>query len=649
MFTSEHWGEFMIYNIDFDIAALFFLLALLFIFYYKKWIPNTQNKVFSAILWVSLFATITDILDAGMSSSSGLFPMDIHQIILYIYFLLIDALPILYVLYIFSLTGVEGKLFEGSRKYTFFGPIVMILFIILANFNTGWLFSYNSEIQNFDRNYAVAILNLIAFYYLMFGVKEIIKHRRVLGTEKSVALCLFVVFITLPIIIQMYMPHLFVTMFGVAICLFLIFMTIQGSEEIRSSTGLLNRNAFISCINIYNDKKEEYVIIAIRIRGYRYFKRVFGRTKMKKFLKEIGSSLDNYFENQNRAFYLGGGRFAVLLPSRYSSDYIIPDLQNIFNKEIDGEEMKINFASNFCIINCPSDVNDIDSLLQLIDKFDKHIDESKEITYASQIEMADSKRIDEIEKAVDRALLNDSFEVHFQPIYSLDKKNYHSAEALIRLHDEKLGSISPAEFIPIIERNGLIIQVGIIVLRKVCEFYLENKLNEKGIEFVEINLSVAQCMQKDFSEIMQKILSEYDINPNWINFEITETVAAESPELLSKLMTTLHAKGFQFSLDDYGTGYSSMISLIELPFHIVKLDREVVAKLSNVKTQIAIGNTIDMLKKMKMYVVAEGVETQEQVRLLQDMGCDYIQGFYYSKPLSGQLFIEYIQKQISVV
>ncbi len=255
----------------------------------------------------------------------------------------------------------------------------------------------------------------------------------------------------------------------------------------------------------------------------------------------------------------------------------------------------------------------------------------------------------EVERAISRALKHGGFSVCYQPIYSIKKDRFESAEALIRLYDKKLGYISPDEFIPIAEKNGTILQIGLYVFDEVCRFIKKQNLQTYGIDYVEINLSVVQCMQRELSKQLVRIMKYYQVRSEQINLEITESAVVEEPERLKENMRILCEEGIQFSLDDYGSGYSNMNAVVSLPLSYVKLDRSIVwSAFENSRAYIAMTSSIEMFKKMNLKVIAEGIETIEQSRRLSELGCDYLQGYYYSKPLPEGEFLQYLLKMNAV-
>jgi len=250
-----------------------------------------------------------------------------------------------------------------------------------------------------------------------------------------------------------------------------------------------------------------------------------------------------------------------------------------------------------------------------------------------------------IDSIINDALKNNLFELHYQPIYSTKQKRFHSAEALIRLHDEKYGYISPDVFIPAAEKSGAIYQIGIFVFEEVCRFIKSDVFQQLNLEYIEINLSVAQCMQDNLANDLLDILHKYDVSPEKINLEITETAMESSYEIMMKNLNALAKAGITFSLDDYGTGFSNIQRIITMPLSIVKLDKSFIDEIHNPDYQVIVTNTIKMLKDLNLKILSEGVEGESQLGFLNEQECDYIQGYYFSKPLTKNDFISFILEQ----
>lgn len=249
----------------------------------------------------------------------------------------------------------------------------------------------------------------------------------------------------------------------------------------------------------------------------------------------------------------------------------------------------------------------------------------------------------DMDTIIESALSNKRFEVYYQPIYSVKEKKFHSAEALIRLKDEKYGFISPEVFIPVAEKSGAIHKIGDFVLEQVCAFIASDEYKKLGMSYIEVNLSVVQCMQPKLANHIMEILNRYGVRPEQLNLEITETAASISQQALEDNIEDLTNMGMKFSLDDFGTGYSNMQRIVKLPFDIIKLDRTFTELYDNPKLGIVLTNAINMIKAMKMKIVVEGVETAEMLKLFSELECEYIQGYYFSKPIPREEFVKFIQ------
>lgn len=223
------------------------------------------------------------------------------------------------------------------------------------------------------------------------------------------------------------------------------------------------------------------------------------------------------------------------------------------------------------------------------------------------------------------------------------------SEALIRMKDPELGYVSPEEFIPLAESNGMIIEIGEIAFRKVCEFMKSGQAQALGVKYIEVNLSLLQCVQEQLSDRLMEIMAEYGIPPEEINFEITETAGLANYDALLKNMNCLISKGVTFSMDDYGTGFSTANYLITLPMDIVKIDKSILwPAMENEEAFVILKHTVEMLKSLKKRIVVEGVETREMAKLLIDMGCDYLQGYYYQKPIPADKYLEFLKENQNI-
>ena len=193
------------------------------------------------------------------------------------------------------------------------------------------------------------------------------------------------------------------------------------------------------------------------------------------------------------------------------------------------------------------------------------------------------------------------------------------------------------------EENGMIIDIGELVFRQVCTFIKTHDMKALGLDYIEVNLSFVQCIQENLAQQMADIMQEYGIDPHQINFEITETASSVKAQTLLKNMDQLIVLGSTFSMDDYGTGFSTANYLVNLPLQLVKIDKSILwSAMEDEDAFIILHHTVEMLNALHKKIIVEGVETQKMVEVLTKMQCDYLQGFLYSKPLPEEEFVRFL-------
>ena len=256
-----------------------------------------------------------------------------------------------------------------------------------------------------------------------------------------------------------------------------------------------------------------------------------------------------------------------------------------------------------------------------------------------------------VERLMTKSKLKRSFErdellVHYQPKYDLETGEVFGAEALVRWELPERGMILPSDFIPIAEETNLIIEIGEWVLDKVCEDFRFWQRSVTSPGRVSVNLSLKQLRQPNFTKRIGSILRSYEVSPTSLELEITETTLMENPERTIKLLDQLYALGLHLAIDDFGTGYSSLSALQQFPISTLKIDKSFVRHVSSNPDDATIVSTIvQMGHNLNMDVVAEGVESEDQLAFLQKLGCTYAQGLLFGDPMSSDSYLELLLAQ----
>jgi len=346
---------------------------------------------------------------------------------------------------------------------------------------------------------------------------------------------------------------------------------------------------------------------------------------------------------------LGGDEFVILVPQvqtseelQYVAGCIIQELKDPFI--IQGHE--VFTSASIGISTYPDDGTDLDTLKRCADIAmynAKDNGRNRHESYSSQINILTLERLS-LENALRKALERREFELHYQPQINLEEGKIFGVEALLRWNSSELGSVSPFEFIPLAEENGLIVPIGQWVLTEACR--QTRSWIDQGLPplMISVNISASQLEKHDFVEMVEKILEETGLSPELLCLEVTESTAFKNLENSRGKLQELSELGVQIAIDDFGTGYSSFAMLKHLPITNIKIDRSFINDMDNDQDDAAIVKAvIAMSRSLNLTVIAEGVETKAQKDMLMQDKCSLIQGFFYSKPLRADACLNYIR------
>jgi EAL domain-containing protein (putative c-di-GMP-specific phosphodiesterase class I)/GGDEF domain-containing protein len=414
------------------------------------------------------------------------------------------------------------------------------------------------------------------------------------------------------------------------------------NEVVDGTTKLYNQTAFYDKLQGMISNNTPFSITLIMLEDTTRISYSLGYGYLNLITQEVAGFIKSTLTS-NEKFYIRNGCFVLLNMKHHDKLYseAKEKLTNRFRKNWHINDLSINLSATICQLKFPEQIS---TYSEIYDYIDHLITTPSTVTKAEQIRVSEisvSNRMREqqVRKAIALAMLNQTFEVYYQPIYSVKDQRFISAEALVRLRDPKLGNIPPDEFIPLTEREGTITKLGMQIFEMVCSFLKHSELHRLGIRYIEVNLSVVQCMQSNLIEQLSALMKKYKIHPDQICLEITETVAVNTPEIVRRLFQELDQQGMSFALDDYGSGYSNVNYILELPFNYVKLDKSIVWDyFKNDFGKISLESTIAMMKSLNIELIAEGIETKEQADALARLGVNYLQGYYYSKPIPSEEF-----------
>lgn len=397
--------------------------------------------------------------------------------------------------------------------------------------------------------------------------------------------------------------------------------------------------------NMSENEKESKSLIVMDIDKFKVINIMHGSKVGDSLLKYIPLIFKELLPT-DEIFRYQGDTFVAIINSTSRED-IIKKIDKIEKRIKEDTDKKLIVPIRLSFGVCAfAEFNDLHSIYNnaLISKNEIKGSVRKNINFFSQENKNSIIEKRKIETKFIEALRNNEFEVWYQPKYNMKTNEICGAEALIRWRDKSGQFISPAKFIPVLENSGQIVKLDEAVIEIVFKNIQEMKRLGVEIKPVSINLSRVHVDNLGIVNKIKKLLENYKINPSYISFEFTESVLIEYSEALNKIIFQLHEIGFKVDMDDYGTGSSTLKSLSYSDFDTLKLDKSFIDYIGNPKMNSIIKSTINMAKELDMQVIAEGVESIEQVNFLIKNNCDFAQGYYYSKPIDKNEYLSLLKE-----
>lgn len=587
---------------------------------------------------VTFGAMLTNILSTIMIYYSRIFPLWLTWTVTMIYFVMTPLMGLAYFLYAVAVIYDEKQ--EG-RRIIKIGIIPGILYTAVVALNpfTRNIFDISAE-AGYVRGSLISVTYIIFYAYCAASiVVTVVNYRRIDHKIRRI-LASFPVLAVLVIIVQQLYPDVILSGSAATCALLIIYLHIQNKQiSLDYLTSLPNRRELLDMLELILKKpfQEEFTLLVVSLREFRNINNTCGQQQGDKFLQEFAQFLCS-IGPAGRVYRFSGDEFAILFINE--SDEKIKYCVQAVNRRMEQPwqigDYRFTLSAVMGII-CRSDVDS--TLEHVINAIEYAVFQAKSgkygpVCYCNKAMLGEMERRREIVRILREKLADRSFEMYYQPIYSVADADFRFAESLMRINQSSIGPIYPSEFIPIAEETGLIIDITYVALEKVCKFI--NRLLDKGITVgsVHVNFSAVQFSQPDLKERVLEIIERNNIPPSAIKIEFTESTLAESPQTVTEFVLDMEKYGIKMGLDDFGTGYSNFATVMSIPFGTIKVDKSIIwAASGNQMSAAAVKSIIDTFKALGMKVVAEGVETEAQKQFTVEVGIDQIQGFYYSRPL----------------
>lgn len=636
-----------IFNLDFLYAGLVLLILTLYHFRAQKKLDNINQRIFYFFSIMAFADVSLDIISSLLIESRNPALVPLTWATLTTLYILQLILPVALIFYAQTLREGSSKNFKKEIAPWLVLPAV-IFGLIIANHWNGLLFSVDAE-GVYCHGPLYLLMYVYAVLYALGLALLTIIHRKTMTKENAAVLWEFLVIEAGCVIIQALFGKFLMTGFGISVGVTVLFLTIGNPNTyIDHMTGAFDRHYFDKWLGEHWGKKKAIHVISIKLPRLRHVNKIFGNNVGNQILVDAAEVLHG-ISPYVQVFRISGNNFYLIMHTLSDYELTREKVMELFRSKFTVNGRTIPFPAIVCGIIHAERLKG-NNFVPYVDYMTSLVKNSREtVLIQSDDNMVKGFLFEqEIEIFLNEAVEKDLFDVYYQPIYSLETNRCIALEALSRLWHPTLGYVPPDVFITLAEKTGHILKISQLQFRRICRFLKENPQIMKQVRNIKFNLSPVEILENGHIQALLDIIQEYDLPFSCFQFEITETVATEYSARLYEVLDYLLEKGVSLCLDDFGSGYANLNTVLKLPFSCVKMDRSLLRGL-NEDPQVAFlyRSLISVLHEMNYRVVSEGVETKEEVDKLREWNVDMIQGYYFSRPVTARAILEKLEAENS--
>lgn len=614
------------------------IITTFLIFYFTQ--PRLPIRLHRSFFLILIIDVSTIIFDVGCSTALEYLdnvPVFLLRVSNSIYFFLFIQRVMCFTMFTNIILAKDIR-FSKRRIIIYLLPFIIINLIVFSNLFIDSIFCI-SDTGEYSKGPLYNLIYVCAFYYIAACIFFTILNRKRFTRGELIPILAFNLILMTGYIMRILYPTFLIMNFFTLISIIVIYLSFENPTLFtEEKSGVFNKKALLYLLREMRSDRRP-LILGFTIHNYSELREIYSYTQTDKGLSLIGDYLKHTFPKL-LPFYLHDGRFVLLGKNLEDADLVRAYIMQRFEapwKTDDDIDMLLEVAFTQVkpeLLSCDRSIlfNTIVSTLAELDP----VSPAHKIIDFDDITNTETNL--HIKRSVEIAVEQNSVELFLQPVIDAKTRKLIGAESLARLRDQNGDYIPPPLFIPIAEKNGRINELGEQMFEKTCQFIKEHDIEAMGLSWINVNLSPIQFLRRDLDKRFTAILKKYNIAPEKIHLEITEESMIDF-DLLQSQMNNMKASGFVFVLDDYGRGYSNVARMKKCPFINVKLDMEFVWDYFKEKDKI-LPTLVETIKQMGFTVTAEGIENLELADTMRDIGCDFLQGFIFSKPIPANEFAE---------
>ena len=633
------------FDFRFDIAGLVIGIISYAVITMKRNYLTRETRVFIACIVLNMISAVCNVIATLAAANNSGNLVSFAFLSKLIHFVTIFVMVAAY----YMACVIRARKTGMTKVDKIIVPVILVVNIglLATSFFTKFYFYFDANYR-LRTSFLYYLALLINLGVMIFGNLLVAQKERKEDTSTAVYVILITVLFVILTLVNGFVKGSNIFHFGTAILLLVMHIMLNNPEDyVAAYYGCFNEVAYKDSLSYHMDRNRQMHSIGISCGEMDFLGSTYSDLEIMSSLKPFTEFARSRFGAYN--FYVvGTSQFVVEVKGNASLiESTMSEIRNYFMEPISIGGVEFVISPVFAVVEDREKFDSVDSCFEVLSYCMNHIDlfDHKNVMRVTKEHLSIVNHEQEMVLAVTKALRNDGVMVYYQPIYSVETGSYPTCEALVRIKDDKLGFIPPSQFVPILERNGLIVELGEVILERVCSDFVTYDFPSLGVERVEVNLSVRELVVPGMYKKLLETMKKHNLPNSAILFEITESYMSDSArKYILENISMLTKNGIKLALDDFGTGYSTLIYLIQLPFDIIKIDKSLLDDaMADLKAMVLLRNTINMLIELKKKIVVEGVETSEQAKLLKGLGVHYFQGYLYSKPVCVTDYVSFLK------
>lgn len=635
------------WSYSFEVPILMILAIILGFYFARPRLSIKRNLTFVHLIIAETAAIIANLAATMVDNNPSDYGIGLIKTLNMLYFVLFFIRA--YIMYLFSASVTKSPLHKDFlirqiiRLPACFGVAVSVISAVFGSEKLPYFIFYIDKIgYHFGSMYNY--IYFCGFFYVLLSFLFSFLFRKSLGRRREkYSIAVYNCLIFLSLFIRITLPKYLVMDTILLMAILVVFLAFINPEFFVELRGYAFNRAALSEHLEENCENLKRIPLGVVVRKYHEMYDIYGAAHMEEGLVLMGKFFRQLVP-KSIVFYCRSGRFIILSKPGTDIVKIMDEIRTRFNKPWKSQTTELYLSVSFVNYEPIKSESPVETIIKTTMKT---LDiagamESKEPLLVTEANLEQEKLEAKVRKCIETVIKDTGFELFLQPIVDATTGKVVGAEALSRIRDEEGNIMPPGIFIPVAENSGRINELGELVFEETCKFIKENASGQAGVDWINVNLSPTQFIRTDLAERYASIVDKYGIDPGSVHLEITEGSMIDD-SFSQWQIDVMTEKGFKFVLDDYGTGYSNLSRLKKCPFTTIKIDMSIVWDYCKEPDEI-LPNMIQTFKHMGFAITAEGIEDAYMVDTMKDIGCDLLQGYYYSKPVPAAEFAkEYLK------